>query len=137
VLALLSVWGPDVVATVRDPEVWSAFRRSAQHLVHPDCLSVPYRLDSRDSIYHGLEGLRSLWLEWLAPWASYRVEVDEVFDLGDRVLLLAHDYGRRAETDVEVMSGNSALFVLEDGLIVRVGLFVSHDDGRRAAGLEE
>jgi hypothetical protein len=83
-----------------------------------------------------LEGLRSLWLEWLAPWASYRVEVDEIFDLGDRVLLLAHDYGRRVETDVEVMSSNSALFVLEDGLIVRIDLFVSHDDGRRAAGLQ-
>jgi hypothetical protein len=36
-----------------------------------------------------------VWLDWLAPWESYRAEIAEVIDAGDQVLVIADDYRRR------------------------------------------
>lgn len=43
----------------------------------------------------GVQGLRDFWLDWLAPWESYRAEIEELRDAGDAVLVLSRDFGRR------------------------------------------
>src|SRR5689334_24755258 len=52
----------------------------------------------------GLEGLRAAWLDWLEPWESYRVEVEDVIDAGDDAVVLVRDFGRRAGVTAEVRS---------------------------------
>jgi hypothetical protein len=32
--------------------------------------------------YVGLDGFRATWRDWLAPWASYRTEIEELIDVG-------------------------------------------------------
>ena len=36
----------------------------------------------------GVEGLRAIWLEWLLPWETYRTEIEEVIDAGDRTVVI-------------------------------------------------
>jgi hypothetical protein len=45
-------------------------------------------------------------LDWIAPWATYRIETEEVIDLGERVVVLNHDRGRREGSthELEVVS---------------------------------
>lgn len=52
--------------------------------------------------YAGLAGLRQAWIDWLEPWATYRIGIDELVDLGDRVVVLDRDHGRRGDMDQDV-----------------------------------
>ena len=31
--------------------------------------------------YSGIDGFREMWLDWLEPWAGYRTQVDEMFEI--------------------------------------------------------
>jgi hypothetical protein len=42
--------------------------------------------------------LMQTWAPLLDPWASYRTEIEEMMDLGDRVVSVICDYARRERT---------------------------------------
>ena len=81
--------------------------------------------------YSGLNGLRDGFLDWLAPWASYRTEIERLIDLGERVVLLFPDYARRelGVPEVELMGGT--IFSVRDRRIVRIDFYA----GGRAEAL--
>jgi len=59
------------------------------------------------------------------PWASYHVQVDEMFDVGDSVVVLVRDRARRHGTDVEVELISGALWTFGNGKIVRVQFYAT------------
>jgi ketosteroid isomerase-like protein len=85
--------------------------------------------------YAGLEGFRATWLDWLAPWASYRTEIEELIDVGDRVVVLARDYGRREQGAPEVEQKNAAVWTVRGGLVVHAGFFADRAEGLATVGL--
>jgi SnoaL-like protein len=85
----------------------------------------------------GLEGLRALWLDWLDPWDSYRVEIDDVIDAGEHVVVLPRDYGRRAGMDVEVSVLGGTVWTVRDEKIARVAFYLHRSEALEAAGLSE
>ena len=76
-------------------------------------------------------------LDWTAPWATYTIETERVIDLGDRVLVLNHDRGRRDGGALEVRGRVAALWTIRDGKIARLDAYTSHTDALKAVGLEE
>ena len=85
----------------------------------------------------GLEGLRALWLDWLDPWESYRVEVEDVIDAGDDAVVLVRDFGRRAGMTAEVSVVGGAVWTLRDGRVARVAFYLNRGEALKAVGLEE
>ncbi len=85
----------------------------------------------------GLAGLRSAWLDWLEPWDSYRVEIERVTDVGDRVLVFSRDFGRRTGTTNEVELKASAVWTVREGKIARAEFFVARAKALEAVGLPE
>jgi ketosteroid isomerase-like protein len=106
---------------------------------------APHLADDFEAVGHGgvtvlprpgVEGLRAVWLDWLSPWESYRTETEEVVDLGDRVLVLVHDFGRRAGIDEEVPLSAAAIWTLRDGRITRADFYADRDEALAAATVE-
>jgi ketosteroid isomerase-like protein len=89
-------------------------------------------LEELDAV--GLEGLKEIWSEWLEPWETYRTEIEEVIDLGDRVLVLVHDFGRRAGGTAEVSVKAGSVWTLRDGKVARVAFYPDREQAMRAAG---
>jgi len=86
----------------------------------------------------GLRGLRECWLDWLAPWESYRAEIEELIDAGDRVLVLSRDIGLRAGMDKEVDFHGSAVWTVRRGKVARAEFFTAdRASALEAAGLSE
>jgi ketosteroid isomerase-like protein len=77
-----------------------------------------------------------LWLEWLTPWQSYRSELEEVIDLGDDVLALVRDFGRRAEETGEVAIASAAVWTMRDGKVVQITFYADRSTALEAMGLE-
>src|SRR6266516_3813704 len=131
--------GPDVdlVRLFRDDDMWAAFVEAAGPFYHPDCEFLAPGLPFDEGTYAGLDGLRAAWLEWLAPWTTYRVEIDEAIDLGERVLVLPRDFGSRKETTQEVKTTGGAVWTVRDGKITRVEFYPTREQALKAVGLQE
>ena len=126
----------EIAQVVRNDDVWAARVEAVAAFYHPDVESVRLGLpDGRT--YTGLDGLRNLWLEWLAPWTTYRIEAEDVIDLGDRVLLLAHVFGRLGESQAEVENTVASVYTVRDGKIARAEFYLDRTEALKAVGLEE
>jgi ketosteroid isomerase-like protein len=78
-----------------------------------------------------------MWLEWLAPWTSYRSEVEDSLDLGNRVVVLVRDYGRRTPDAPEIEQISAAVWTLDDGKVSDVAFYPDRAAALKAVGLEE
>ena len=116
--------GPDVdlVPLVRDDDVNAAWEEAVTPYFHAD-FECAHRLLGAERTYAGMDGLRESWRDWLAPWATYRTEVEEAIDCGDQVLMLVYDYGRREPGAPEVKSNNAAIWTIRDGKVARAEFY--------------
>ena len=126
----------DVAELVRDDDLWASLVSVTAELFHPS-FGCAFRRFDTEKVYAGLDGLRALWLDWLAPWATYRTEIDDVIDLGDRVLVLVHDFGRYDGPMEEVELPGNAIWTIRDGTIARAEFYPIRDEALKAAGLEQ
>ncbi|MEO7196892.1 MAG: nuclear transport factor 2 family protein [Solirubrobacterales bacterium] len=98
---------------------------------------VPIRAAVEDTIYRGPDAVNRFFTESDQVWDHLRVEVDEIHDLGDRVLVLGLfcARGRASGAEVEIKAGWVA--ELEGGLIAAARTYASGEDALEAAGLSE
>jgi ketosteroid isomerase-like protein len=110
-----------------DPEIeWDA---SALAASMPDIAGV----------FHGHDGVRAYWRNWLSAWSDLQFEVADLLDAGDEVVLLIRNqrqWGRSTGIEAE-MPDYSMVFTLRDGKVVRWRLFPDYRSGLEAAGLSE
>jgi ketosteroid isomerase-like protein len=128
-------------ASVDIAELFRADARSAELVealaptLHPDFEAVFVDGLVGETTYRGINGLREGWLDWLSPWEAYRTEIQEARDLGDRVLLLVHDFGRRKTGAQEVALNSAAVWTARDGKIVRAEFHTDRTTALESVGL--
>jgi ketosteroid isomerase-like protein len=127
----------DIAELFRSDELSSALAAAAAPLFHPDFESVPPGVPGTERVHVGFDGLRAAWLGWMEPWLTYRTEIKQAFDAGDRVLLLTNDYGRREGVAREVKIDGSAVWTVSDGKIARAEFFADRSEAFGVAGLTE
>jgi len=128
--------GVDIAALFREEGRWHTVREMLARVVHPDFeCSIP--LFGQSTTYSGIDGLRAAWLDWMEPWATYRTELEDVIDLGDRVLVLVRDYGRHEPQDPEVEQVDAAIWTVMDGKITRAEFYTDRDAALRKAGIQQ
>jgi ketosteroid isomerase-like protein len=135
VMRIFTVAGVDLVREFGDDEGWAARAEALAPYLHEDFECRTSRFGGAS--YKGLDGLRTAWLEWLAPWASYRAERHDPVDLGDSVLVPSYNYGRLHGSTEEVRMDGAAVFTVRDKKIARVELYTDRAEALKAVGLEE
>jgi ketosteroid isomerase-like protein len=129
--------GPDtdVASLFRDEALFASAAVALEGLLHPDVVSVP-AWRGPGITYSGIDGFREMWVDWLEPWATYKVKVDEMIEAGDSVVVLVRDRGRRHDTDAEVELISGSVWTFRDGKIARVAFYANREELREATGLE-
>jgi ketosteroid isomerase-like protein len=84
--------------------------------------------------YSGLDGLREAWRDWLRYWATYRFEVEDVVDGGERVVVVLRGHGRREPGRPETTLRRATVWRLRDRRVVRVDFNVPYPEALAAAG---
>jgi hypothetical protein len=134
VRTLIPAPGIDVAGLLRDEGRFRELRAVVEPLIDPEAEAVALWQPGPARVYVGIEGFRELWLDWLEPWATYRIrEVEDLVDVGDRVVALIRDAGTRDDTDVEVEINAGSIWTFRDGKIVRVE-FCTREEALEAAG---
>jgi ketosteroid isomerase-like protein len=88
-----------------------------------------------------LSGKRAA-VAWLADWfsrfdPSYRMEIEESHDWGDRVLAVTNHRAKGRTSGVPISQQTAEIITVSDGKIVRQEFFASRDEALEAAGLWE
>jgi ketosteroid isomerase-like protein len=133
------VFAPDVdiAPLFRDEATWAALACALASVIHADFHCTGTLLGSQTFYGVGAEGIRAFYLDWMAPWMTYRVEIEETRDLGDRVLVLANDFGRHQGNTEEVRGSNASVWTFRDGAIVRFDAYADRAEALKAVGLAE
>jgi ketosteroid isomerase-like protein len=126
----------DLAQLFRDDAIWAATSEGLSNLAHPDFECVQSWIGAEPTTYSGVNGLREAWLDWLAPWATYRTEIQDVIDCGEQVLVLVLDFGRREGSTDEIRLFGSAVWTVRDGKIARVQFYPDRTEALKAVGLE-
>ena len=123
----------DLVALFRNDR---SFAQGISVLLTDDFESVAV-FPAETRTHAGPEGFRKTWLDWLEPWATYRSSIDELIDVGNRVVLLLRDYGRRKGMDAEVELIGASICTFREGKIARWEDYIDRAQALEAAGLSE
>jgi ketosteroid isomerase-like protein len=86
-------------------------------------------------IHHGHDGLRAAWATWRGVWDDYSFEVEELTEIGDRVLSLTRIHARSKGQGVGTEVSAGEVLTVRNGLIVHFVNFLDRDDALREAGL--
>jgi ketosteroid isomerase-like protein len=132
--ALLPDPGTDVAELFRDDAWFASTAEALASLFDPAVESVP-AWRGAGITYSGIDGFREMWTDWLEPWASYHVQVDEMIEVGDNVVVLVRDRARRRGMDAEVELISGSLWTFTDGRISRVQFYANREELRDAVGL--
>jgi ketosteroid isomerase-like protein len=87
--------------------------------------------------YHGIDGVRQATGKWVGAWDDFHIDVEELTDLGERVLARICERGRGKGSGVEVEREVFQLFTFRDDRIARLRIFENEKDALEAAGLSE
>lgn len=128
--------GTDIVTLLRDEQASEQIREAVRPLFTDDfeCVFV-FPGETRTDA--GLEGLRSNWLDWIEPWATYRIGIDELIDLGERVVVLDRDRGRREDMDEDVELVGATILTFREGKVARWEFYVDRARAFESVGLRE
>jgi ketosteroid isomerase-like protein len=90
------------------------------------------------SFYRGVKGMREFWTAYRTELEDFRIEAEELRDLGDDgVLFLGHLWWRGPASGIELDSPVGLIFTFRDRKIVRSMDYLSHQEALEAAGLRE
>jgi ketosteroid isomerase-like protein len=86
---------------------------------------------------YGRDGFLSSLQAWLEPWKTYRIEVDELIDVREKVLVVCREFGRREDAGFEIEARAYHVWTLRDGKGVRFATFFERSEALEAAGLSK
>jgi ketosteroid isomerase-like protein len=117
---------------------WEAFNRGDLETFFADTAAdVEFEEDPvfpEAAIFRGREEIRAYLEGFQEAMADHRFEVEELRDLGDRVLALMHETARGTSSGADVDQRPVFLYEFRDGLIVRVRAYLDRAEGLAAAG---
>jgi ketosteroid isomerase-like protein len=121
-------------STVAGDEMLEAVSEILRHNAHPEYLTVMVS-EAVTQDYPGVEGFAEAWSEWTSPYESFRVVLEEVILLDDKLVFVVRQIATTRHSSVEVESPSAAVWWLEDGQIRQAAFYLDRQAGLKAAGI--
>jgi len=86
----------------------------------------------------GADGLTKAWREWLSPFHSYRLDLEEIIDAGDDVVTFVQVEAQTERDGVVMKHAPAAIWKFSDeGKIVALHFYLDRGEALEAVGLPE
>ena len=86
--------------------------------------------------WHGLQGFRDALTDWISPYESFRLEIEDAIVQQDKLVFLARQVATTKHASVEVETESATIWWIEDGLITRAIFYLDQRAALKAAGLD-
>jgi hypothetical protein len=125
----------DLAPLFRDDQLWAGLRGVIDSVAEPafECVNPGA---PGEHTYAGPDGFRSFWLDWLAPWSSYRSTTERAIDCQDRVLVLATNFGLLHGGSREVKVSAAGVYTFRDRKICRYEGYLDQAQALKRVELE-
>ena len=110
---------------------------SESSLLHPDIEWVNPRYALEPGTRRGIDAFTSITDELDQRFGDFRMEVERLIDVGDRVVVIATMRGRGTGSGVEVENRHGSVWTVRDGKAVRFQWFQEPEEALEAVGLRE
>jgi ketosteroid isomerase-like protein len=93
---------------------------AALEFMHPDLVYVTTGIfPGLRTVYSGHDGFREVWKEFMEPWETLDLEIEDLVELDPRSLLMEVRFRASGRRDMEVDLPLAVHLVLRDGLLWR------------------
>lgn len=103
---------------------------------HPEFVTIMTSESGNPLEYKGLEGFREALSDWISPYESFRLEIDEAIPLDDKIVFLARQVATTKHDGVEIATPSASVWWLDDGAIRQASFYLDQRAGLVAAGLD-
>jgi ketosteroid isomerase-like protein len=127
----------DWVEAMADEEGVRARLDSLREIAWPDLEIAMIGPGGFTGVFHGIDGFREAWDDWLLPFDRYTVEIEELHQRGQHVVALARHEATPKGTEATVEGAAAAVMTFRDGRLARIEFNLDPEAALRAAGIEE
>jgi hypothetical protein len=128
----------DLIEVINSDDPFGAFTgMPAALLPDLDVTFAPSSAGGPGVTYRGFEGLIEGWRDWLTPWESYWIAVEDFVDAGDMVVVPVRVVARTERDGVEVKDRSAVVWTVRDGKLVAVRFYLEQSEAFKYAGLTE
>jgi ketosteroid isomerase-like protein len=106
--------------------------RSATRLYDPAVEWMEHRPVPGGGEFAGIDGVRAGFRGWLASWDTYRLELLELVDAGDRFLAAVRGSGRGALSGAYAQDLFFQVWTFRRGKVIRIENFAERDEAEGA-----
>jgi ketosteroid isomerase-like protein len=89
------------------------------------------------STYHGHDGFRAFWADWLRDWEQVSHGITAVIDLGDRIVIRAWGHHLAPRSGLRMDSDSAYLFEFCDGRVKRLVVWYQWSEAVKALGFAQ
>jgi|SRR5215211_744917 len=97
-----------------------------------DCLMVG---PDRGERHPGLAGFGAAWRDWVSPYESFSIDIEEIREAGDALLMLVRQRGVTRHGGVAIENASGSVWRFREGLLRRVEFYLDRDAARAAVGV--
>jgi ketosteroid isomerase-like protein len=134
-IELISEGGPFAPGTALEGgDMIDVVSELLRHNAHPEYVTLMVS-ESVTLDYAGPEGFKEAWEDWISPYESFRIELDEVIRLEDKLVFTVRQIVTTRHSSVEVETPSAAVWWIEDGQIRQAVFYLDRQAGLKAAGL--
>jgi len=126
----------DWVTAMRDEEARASRLEVLRELAWPDLEVAMVGPGGFTGTFHGIDGFREAWEDWLRPFETYEVEVDDIKEAGDRVIGFAHHTATTHESAAPMREPAAAIMTFRDGKLAQIEFTLDREAALRSAGLD-
>jgi ketosteroid isomerase-like protein len=82
--------------------------------------------------YQGLGGFAEAWRDWVEPYSTFHIDIEEMEESDDAVLMLVRQRAVTRRDDVEIEDDSAALWRFRDRKLARAEFYLDRDAARAA-----
>ena len=121
-------------SSVAGEEMIEAATEVLRHNAHPEYLTLMVS-KSVTNDYPGVDGFREAWSDWISPYDGFRIEVEDVLRLEDKLVFIVRQIATTRQSEVEVETSSAAVWWFEEGRVRQAAFYLDRQAGLKAAGI--
>jgi ketosteroid isomerase-like protein len=87
--------------------------------------------------YEGIDGAQRFLDDWTGAWDDWGLEIQEIYDAGDKAVAVVHQWGRARATGMALDMVFAQTWTIREGRLTRMDMYSDPSEAIKAAGLEE
>jgi len=86
--------------------------------------------------YEGVDGAQTFLDDWTDAWDDWELEIEEVYEAGEKVVVVLHQRGRARTTRMALNMVFAQIWTIRDGRLTRMDMYSDPSEALRALDLE-